>query len=325
MDAAKDRVSETVLITGAAGNLGSRLARHLHEAGVRLKLMIHRTEPPADLASADGVEIVRADLARPETLAPAVAGVDAIVHFAGRLFAPRPERFLPETNTRWFSNLVEAAVSAGAGRIVLASFPHTEGPTTPESPATGRMDRVPASVHARTRLEAEKVLLARTEGTSTAPVVMRLGTVYGRGILMVEAGRWLARRRLLAVWREPTWYHFISTIDFLRAMEAAALRPGVRGIYLVADEKPVTIQEFLDRACDAWKLSRPWRAPLWSIYAAAQACEIFAGIFGTISPLTKDFITIGRVPHVCDTSRARRELIPDLVHPTLDSGISTLA
>jgi hypothetical protein len=34
------------------------------------------------------------------------------VHFAGRLFAPRPEAFLPETNTHWFSNLVQAAVEA---------------------------------------------------------------------------------------------------------------------------------------------------------------------------------------------------------------------
>ena len=29
--------------------------------------------------------------------------------------------------------------------------------------------------------------------------------VYGRGILMVDAARWLAARRLLAVWRDPTW------------------------------------------------------------------------------------------------------------------------
>jgi hypothetical protein len=39
--------------------------------------------------------------------------------------------------------------------------------------------------------------------------VLRSATVYGPGILMVEAARRLARWHLLGVWRDPTWYHFI--------------------------------------------------------------------------------------------------------------------
>src|SRR5690349_19839719 len=179
--------------------------------------MIDRTPPPADVARPDGVEVVRADLSRPETLPPAVASIDTVIHFAGRLFRRRPERFLPETNTRWFASLVDAALDAGVERVVLVSFPHVEGPTTPEHPATGRLDRTPVSVHARTRLDEERLLFARTEGTSTTPVVLRSATVYGAGILMVEAARRLARARLLGVWREPTWYHFIQTDDFLDA------------------------------------------------------------------------------------------------------------
>ncbi len=314
----------TILIAGAAGNLGSLLARHLLGRGLRLRLMVHRTPLPADLVSAAGVDVTHADLGRPETLGEAVRGVDVIVHLAGRLFAPRPESFLSTTNTTWFGNLAEAAVKAGVTRLILISFPHVEGPTTPEAPATGRLDREPVSVHARTRLAAERLLFERTRSTRTTPVVLRLGTVYGRGILMIEAARWLARRRMLAVWREPTWYHFLSTIDYLRATEAAALRPGVEGIYLVGDEAPVTLQDFLDRACRAWNSPRPWRAPLWSIYAAARLCELYALALGTVAPLTRDLITIGRVPHVADTTRMRRELLEDLVHPTLESGLPTL-
>ncbi|HEY2988277.1 MAG TPA: NAD(P)H-binding protein, partial [Candidatus Binatia bacterium] len=131
--------SPTVLITGAAGNLGSILARYLAQSGHKLRLMYHRKRLAPDLASAPNVSTVQADLARPETLPPAVAGVDVIVHFAGVLFAPRPERFLPVTNTQWFSNLVDTALKANVGRIILISFPHVEGPTTPENPATGRL------------------------------------------------------------------------------------------------------------------------------------------------------------------------------------------
>ncbi len=315
---------KTILITGAAGNLGSLLAGHLLDSPHTLRLMVHRTPLPARLAAAKNVEVVKADLARPETLVPAATGADVVIHFAGRLFAPGPERFLPETNTRWFSNLVDAAIPAEVSRLVLVSFPQVEGPTSSESPATGRLDRTPPSVHARTRLAEERLLLDRSCGTSTTPVVLRLGMVYGRGILMIEAARWLARRRLLAVWREPTGYHLVSTIDYLNATRAALLAPGVHGIYHVGDERSVTLQEFLDTACRVWKVGRPWRVPVWTVYAVARLCEAFASIFGTPSPFTKDFITIGRVPHFGDTSRMREDLLPTLTYPTLDDGSSTL-
>src|SRR5204862_3232847 len=119
---------------------------------------------------ASSVEVVQADLARPETLPPVVEGSDCIVHFAGRLFHPRPEKFLPETNTRWFGNLLDAALAARIQRVILISFPHVEGPTTPDHPATGRLDSEPISVHAHTRLEEERLLFSRTQGTATTPV-----------------------------------------------------------------------------------------------------------------------------------------------------------
>jgi nucleoside-diphosphate-sugar epimerase len=314
----------TILITGAAGNLGSLLARHLVPTGHDLRLMYHRTPLPDDVVRAANVHPVKADLGDPATLPAAVAGADVIVHFAGRLFAPRPERFLPETNTRWFSNLLTAALQAEVGRIILISFPHVEGPTSVKQPATGRLDRHPVSVHARTRLEEERLLFERTQDTGTSPMVLRLGMIYGRGILMIEAARWLARRRLLCVWREPTLFQLLSTADFLRAVEAAIFKPGVRGIYHVGDEQPVTLQEFLDEACRVWGYQPPVRIPFSMIYAAAWLCECFARIAKTPSPLTRDFVRLGRVSHWGDTHRARQELIPQLLYPTLETALSTL-
>jgi len=267
---------------------------------------------------------VQADLADPGTLPAAVADAGSVVHFAGVLFAPRPERFLPTTNTVYFSNLLSAALAAGVGRVILISFPHVEGPTSVEQPATGRLDRRPISVHASTRLEEERLLLSRTRGTATTPIVLRLGMVYGRGILMIEAARWLAKHRLLAVWREPTLMHMLSTEDFLRATEAAIVQPGIEGIYHVGDDQPVTLQQFLDEACRVWGYRRPLRVPVWLVYLSAAMCELGAAIAGTRAPFTRDFIRIGRVSHWGDTARARRELIPTLAYPTLQSGLSTL-
>ena len=128
-------------------------------------------------------------------------------------------RFLPITNVQWFANLVDAALAARVRKVVLASFPQVEGPTTIDNPATGRLDREPISVHARTRLEAERVLMSRTRGTSTIPVILRLGVVYGDGVLLIDAARRLARLSLLCVWREPTVIQLIAVPDYLRATD----------------------------------------------------------------------------------------------------------
>jgi uncharacterized protein YbjT (DUF2867 family) len=80
--------------------------------GHELRLMYHRTRLPDDVADGANVRPIKADLGDPATLPPAVAGADVIAHFAGRLIAPRPERFLPETNTWWVSNLLTAALQA---------------------------------------------------------------------------------------------------------------------------------------------------------------------------------------------------------------------
>jgi nucleoside-diphosphate-sugar epimerase len=246
------------------------------------------------------------------------------IRLPGVLFAPRPERFLPDTNVRWFRNLLEACLHAGVRRIVLVSFPHVEGPTSVEHPATGRLDRHPVSVHAQTRLEEERLLMEQTRGTGTIPVVLRLGMVYGRGVLMIEAARWLARRRLLRVWHDPTWIQFVSLADFLQAAEAAVVKPAISGIYHIGDEQPVTLQHFLDEACRCWGQRKPWRLPLRAIYTAAYLCEAFALLPRKPSPLTRDFIRIGRVSYWGDTRRARAELIPQLRYPTLESGVATL-
>jgi hypothetical protein len=148
--------------------------------------------------------------------------------------------------------------------------------------------------------------------------------VYGDGILMIEAARWLARHRLLAVWKDPTWIHLVSTPDFLAATEAAVTQPDVRGIYHIGDDQPVTLQHFLDESCRVWQLPRPYRLPVWMIYTAAYMSELAALVARKPSPLTRDFITIGRVSYFGDTARAREELIPELRYPTLEDGVGTL-
>jgi nucleoside-diphosphate-sugar epimerase len=166
--------------------------------------------------------------------------------------------------------------------------------------------------------------MARTRGTATTPVVLRFGVVYGRGLLLIEAARRLARRGLLCVWTEPTMLQLIAAPDCVRAAEAAIVGAGVQGIYHVGDEAPITIQGFLDGACEVWGFRRPRRVPMWAVSGSAAVCEEVAFLFGTYSPVTRDLIKLGRVSHWGDTRRARLELIRELFHPTFASGRSIL-
>lgn len=313
-----------VLITGAAGNLGSLLTRSMLPGPHTLRLLVHRKALPFDISAFPNASVYRADLGDPGTLAAPCAGIDCIVHFAGLLFAPRPERFLPKTNVGYVQNLVAAALAAGVGKFILISFPHVEGQSSPTRPATGRLDGHPTSVHARTRLAAEQHLFQACKGTSMVPISLRAGMIYGRGVLMIEAGRWLLRHRLLGVWREPTWIHLLALPDFLRCVASAIEGEHVAGIYNLGDDEPLTLQEFLDTIATRWGFRKPWRAPRRAFYIAGWCCEAFATLFRTASPLTRDFIRIGMASYVMDTSRMKQELVGTLDFPRLKDGLILL-
>lgn len=313
-----------ILITGAAGNLGSLLVRRLAHGPHHLNLLTHRTDMPFKVAGIKNITVFKGDLGDPATLLKSCEGVDCVVHFAGKLFAPRPDSFLNRTNVQYVKNMVNTAVSTGVDRFILISFPHVEGESTPEHPAGYGLGGTPASSHARTRLAAEKYLFQRCENEKMTPVALRAGMIYGRGVLMIDAARWLLKYRLLAVWKKPTWIHLISLPDFLACVIAAIEKKGIRGIYNLGDDHPTTLQAFLDAAGRHWFARKPMRLPFGLIYAAACACELFALAFNTQSPLTRDFIRIGRASYTADTSRMKEELLPSLDYPDFKKGLSLL-
>ncbi len=313
-----------ILITGASGNLGSQVARHLLSGPHRLYLAVHKTPLSSDLVDHPNVSIRHIDLARPETLPQACTGVDCIVHLAGVLFAPLPERFLPKTNVGYVRDLVAAAKVAGVRKFILVSFPHVEGETTPDHPAIGRLDAAPRVIHFRTRLEAERVLIQATRNGSMIAVVFRAGIVYGKGIKLIESARWMLRHHLLAVWPKPTWAHLIALPDFFLALQAAIELESTSGIYQICDDRPITIQDFLDRLADHWQLPKPWRLPAWMFRFAGVSCEAASLLFHMPALLNRDIVRAGMTSCVADTSRMKRELLPVLAYPNLEQGLMLL-
>lgn len=313
-----------VLIVGAAGNLGSHLTRHLLATPHRLRLLLHRRPFPFALPPEADFEFARADLNDPASLSEICAGIDCVVYLAGVLFEPRPARFLHRTNTIYLQNIVDGANAAGVKKFILVSFPHVEENTTPAAPALGKLDAQPRAIHARTRLEAERYLFRVSARSPMSAIVLRAGVIYGSGVKLIEAAQRLMRRRLMAIWRQPTWIHLLALADFLRLTQIAIEKDRLEGIFNLCDDRPMTIQEFLDRLADHWDCAKPWRLPAGAFYAAAAVCESVAMIFRCGAPLNRDLVRMGLTSVVADTSRMKQELLAELRCPSLDQGLRLL-
>src|SRR5262247_980407 len=113
---------QTVLVTGAAGGIGTRLRQLLK--GVYPNLRLSDVKRPADLA-ADEI-FVEADLASMPAVENAVAGVDGIVHLGG-FSVEGPWETILQSNIIGCYNLFEAARRHRVERVVFASSNHAVG------------------------------------------------------------------------------------------------------------------------------------------------------------------------------------------------------
>lgn len=116
----------TVLLTGAAGGLGTLMRGLLPDYGYELRLFdVRPVESEGDGGGGDAGALV-ADLTDAEALREAVHSVDAIVHLAGiSLEAPFEE--ILRSNIEGTYRLYEAAREAGVRRVVFASSNHAVG------------------------------------------------------------------------------------------------------------------------------------------------------------------------------------------------------
>jgi uronate dehydrogenase len=175
---------KTVLITGAAGNLGGKLRRHL-EGRYALRLL--------DLSPHGDVDIEQADLSRWDSAwVQRFRGVDAVVHLAADPTAHQSWPKLIGPNLDAVVNVLLAAVQGGVRRVVYASSNHVmggyaddpEGPrlTTELSPRPGAHYVVGAearnsSAYGSAKLFGERVGKCFAEAHALSVIAVRIGWV----------------------------------------------------------------------------------------------------------------------------------------------------
>jgi UDP-glucose 4-epimerase len=164
-----------ILITGATGKVGSRLAKRLAQQGHAVRALVRDAARATDLSDR-GIALVTGDLMQPASLPAAVHGMEAVVHCAAFFRGATPEE-AHAVNNLGTQHLAQAARDAGVGRFVFTStglvYGPNEGAPSREDDACAPVDAYPQS-----KLAAERLLLA-IEGLDVR--VLRLPFVYGDG------------------------------------------------------------------------------------------------------------------------------------------------
>ncbi len=151
-----------VLVTGGAGSVGKRAAQRLRREGYTVRVFDLPNLNYAGMEGEAGIEVLRGDLTKNESVALAVEGVDAVIHLAA-LLPPTSEKrreFTFAVNVEGTIRLVEALRRVNPeARLVFSSSVSIYGDTTGmKSPITVNHPQQALDVYAESKIAAEKAL-----------------------------------------------------------------------------------------------------------------------------------------------------------------------
>lgn len=305
-----------VLVTGGGGFLGQSICRQLVARGHEVRALNRKRY---DALDALGVEQRIADVASLDLVIEAAAGVDAIVHSAGRVGTWGRLEDYYETNVRGTGNVLAACELNKIERLVFTSSPsvvHGGGDLE------GVDESAPYAAHfsspyAQTKALAEQHVLA-ANGPLLATVALRPHFVWGPGdpnLLPRILGR--ARRgqlRLIGDVPKKIDTVYVDNAAEAHVLALEKLAPGspIAGkIYFISQGEPVTHESLINSWLKADGFPPETRhVPLGLARFVGTALE---AIYRTLRiqsepPLTRFMVEQLSTSHWFDISAARRDL-----------------
>jgi len=299
----------TVAVTGPTGDLGRAFIRTL-ERSREVERIIGMGRRPFDPAAHGWkrTEYRRGDVLDRASVETLVEGADVVVHLAFIVVKASAET--RHINVEGSRNVFEAAVAAGAQRLVYASsvaaygFAEVGGLLTEDLPALGHA-RHPYSAH---KAEVEAVLADALAAGETDAWVLRACIVAGPDApTFVEQARWPDRlpgplgtlAGAVAVLPDAgVPFQLVHHDDVATALRAGVLGRGEPGAYNIAADGEVTMRD-LARALGYHTIPMPR-------LAVEAASEVVARL--PFLPEEAAWIEALRRPVLMDTSKARRLL-----------------
>lgn len=265
-----------VLVTGATGFIGGRLAQRLAlEEGVIVTGTGRQLDNAAYLAEA-GVQLVRADLQDTAVMRELMAGQEIVFHCAALRAKRRAKAEVAEQiNGTVLASLMQLADEAGVKRFVHISSMNAYGP--PQHPVvveTHPINSQQRDTYGRTKALGEQVAWETAVTLDLDLVVVRPGMVYGPrsdgwSVRMVE----VLEKGLPVIYgggQGNTYQVYIDNL--IDGMLLTAVRPQAVGEAFNFVDPPVTWQAFFDYY-GAMCGTKPRAIPMWAARVLAWANE----------------------------------------------------
>lgn len=238
-----------ILVTGAAGFVGSAVVRHLSPgAHGDLRLLAHRRT----VAVPDGAELVRADMTSPDSLRGCCDDIDLVLHLATEI--SRDPTRCQAVNVQGTENLLAEAERAGVRDILYVSTAAVHG-RGPHSDLPESAPPAPVSATSISRHQAEQAVRA------AGGIVLRPFYTYGDGDRWFVPAllRWLHRRPAVWMDRGLARQSVVSVEALAAVVAAAALRPDAFGgsPFHVCEPEPVQVRDALIALAHIFGLPRP--------------------------------------------------------------------
>lgn len=116
--------TQTVVVVGATGMLGTEIIHQLLEEGFEVKGLVRKTSDPDKVIALkeSGVQTVTGDLKDPESLLPAFEGADVLISTASCTFSRQTGDSIETVDLHGQLNVIAAAKKAGVKKIIYISF-----------------------------------------------------------------------------------------------------------------------------------------------------------------------------------------------------------
>ena len=298
----------TVLVTGGAGFLGTRLVEALLAGGEKVRVFDLRANDATHLADL-GAELIAGDILSTHGLREALDGCERVFHVAAlfRMWHPDKRRYC-RVNVDGTRNVMEAALEVGVRRLVHTSSAVTIGEAQGQLGHEGTVHRgYFLSEYERSKYLAEQVAFEMC-GRGLPVVVVNPTSVYGPGQtthMTGALGRFL-RGRLPAV--VDTRLNFVYIDDVVDGHLSAMERGEVGRRYILGGEN-ASLGEFLCLGAEiAGLYGRPRTVSAVLVRASARVLDVVSCVSRRRPWVSVDEARTASHSFIFDTSKARKEL-----------------
>ncbi len=171
-----------VLVTGAAGYIGSIVVRRLLDRGYHVRVLdrlMYGDDAIRDILNHPRIEMIVADFRDGAVVARAVKGVSAVIHLGAIVGDPActlNDDLTISTNFEGTRIIAAACKEAGVRRMIFGSTCSVYGASDEMLDESSALN--PVSLYANTKIAAERALLDLRDD-AFSPVIMRFATAYG--------------------------------------------------------------------------------------------------------------------------------------------------